>query len=124
MLTDLLPYLLAFLMGGLLCLIAQLLIDLTAITPAGILVAYVVFGVFLGAVGLFTPLKEIFGTGITVPIVGFGGVIAEGVRKAIGEVGLLGALTGGFTAASAGCAAALCFGFLFAVFFSGRPKKL
>ena len=116
MLSDLLPYLLAFLMGGFLCLIAQLLIDLTSLTPAGILVSYVVFGVFLGAVGLFTPLKEIFGTGITVPIVGFGGVIAEGVKKAIGEVGLLGALTGGFTAASAGCAAALCF--------SGRPKRL
>ncbi len=124
MLSELLPYLLAFLMGGFLCLIAQLLIDLTALTPAGILVSYVVFGVFLGAVGLFNPLKEIFGAGITVPIVGFGGVIAEGVKKAIAEVGLLGALTGGFTAASAGCAAALCFGFLFAVFFSGRPKRL
>ncbi len=124
MLTDLLPYLLAFLMGGLLCFFAQLLLDLTSITPAGILVSYVVLGVVLGAVGLFAPLKEIFGTGITVPIVGFGGAIAEGVRRAVGEVGLLGALTGGFTAASAGCAAALCFGFLFAVFFSGRPKKL
>ena len=84
----------AWLVGGVICIIAQLLIDYTAMTPARILVLYVVAGVLLGAVGLFTPLKNFAGAGAGVPLVGFGGTIAEGTRKAVDETGLLGALTG------------------------------
>ena len=116
--------LLVFLSGGLLCAIAQLLIDLTKLTPARILVIYVVSGVFLGAVGLFEPMKELFGSGVTVPLLGFGGAIARGVREAVRETGFLGALTGGFTAAAGGTAAALCFGYLAALLGKSRPKRL
>lgn len=114
----------AFLVGGAFCVIAQLLIDLTKLTPARILVIYVTFGVFLGAVGLFEPLKEFAGCGATVPLVGFGGNVAKGVREAVDKHGLLGALTGGLTAASAGTAAAIVFGYIVAICFNGKPKKL
>lgn len=114
----------AFLTGGLLCVAAQLLIDLTRLTPPRILVLFVVAGVFLGAVGLFEPLVELGGRGATVPLLGFGGVIARGVRAAVHEQGLLGALTGGLTAAAGGTAAALVFGYLAAIFFKSRPKRL
>ena len=117
-----LDYLFAFLVGGLVCLVAQLLIDLTKLTPARILVLYVVLGVALGAVGLFEPLAEFAGCGITVPLVGFGGNVARGVREAVSETGLLGALTGGLSAASGGTAAALCFGYLVALFCHSKPK--
>ena len=118
-----LDYLFAFLVGGLICLAAQLLIDLTKLTPARILVIYVVLGVFLGAVGAFEPLVDLAGCGITVPLVGFGGNVARGVREAVSETGLLGALTGGLSAASGGTAAALCFGYLVALFCNARPKR-
>ena len=117
-----LDYLFAFLVGGLVCLLAQLLIDLTKMTPARILVVYVVLGVALGAVGLFEPLADFAGCGITVPLIGFGGNVARGVRDAVSETGLLGALTGGLSAASGGTAAALCFGYLVALFCHSRPK--
>ncbi len=113
----------AWLVGGVICIIAQLLIDYTAMTPARILVLYVVAGVLLGAVGLFTPLKNFAGAGAGVPLVGFGGTIAEGTRKAVDETGLLGALTGPLTAASAGITAALVFGYLAAILFRSKPKK-
>ena len=118
-----LDYLFAFLVGGLVCLAAQLLIDLTKLTPARILVIYVVLGVFLGAVGVFEPLVDLAGCGITVPLVGFGGNVARGVREAVSETGLLGALTGGLSAASGGTAAALCFGYLIALFCNAKPKR-
>ena len=114
----------AFLVGGAFCVIAQLLIDLTAITPARILVLYVCGGVFLSAVGIFEPLRRFAGSGAAVPLVGFGGLIARGVREAIENDGIMGILTGPLTASSAGIAAALTFGFLAAVFFKGKPKRL
>lgn len=115
--------LLAFLFGGLVCTAAQLLIDLTALTPARILVLYVTLGVLLGAVGLYEPLKKLFGAGIAVPLIGFGGTIALGVREAVRTQGLLGALTGPLTAAAAGTTAALVFGYAAAILFRSKPKK-
>ncbi len=117
-----LPFLRAFLVGGLLCVIAQVLIDKTKLTPARILVVYVVAGVILGAVGLYGPLAEFAGAGATTPLTGFGYLIAKGVKEAIREKGLLGALTGPLTAAAGGTAAALVFGFLVALFCRGKPK--
>ena len=114
----------AFLVGGGLCAIAQLLIDLTRLTPPRILVLYVVSGVALYALGLFTPLRDFAGAGVGVTLLGFGGNVAEGVREAVEQKGVLGALTGGLSAASGGSAAALCFGYLAALFSRGRPKKL
>ncbi len=118
-----LEYVYAFLTGGILCVIAQFLIDKTKLTPARILVTYVVSGVFLTAVGLYKPLVEFAGCGATTPLTGFGYSIAEGVRKAIDENGLIGALTGGLTATSAGITAAICFSFFAALFFKSKPKK-
>ena len=114
----------AFGVGAFFCVVAQLLIDLTAMTPARILVLYVCGGVFLGAVGIYEPLYRFAGCGASVPLVGFGGLIARGVREGVEKSGLLGALSGGLTAASAGIGAALFFGFLAAVCFKGKPKKL
>ena len=116
------PYLKAFLVGGAFCLIAQILIDKTKLTPARILVGYVVAGVILGAVGIYEPLVNFAGAGATVPLTGFGYSIAKGVKKAVDESGLLGALTGELTAAAGGTAAALVFGFLAALIFKGRRK--
>ena len=107
-----LPYLRAFLVGGILCVIAQILIDKTKLTPARILVTYVVAGVVLGAVGLYAPLVELGGAGATVPLTGFGYLISKGVQEAVEEKGLLGALTGPLTAAAGGTAAALVFGII------------
>ncbi len=121
---DLLPLLTAFLAGGILCTAAQLLLDLTKLTPAGILVGYVTLGVLLGAVGLFAPLRELAGCGVTVPLLGFGGNIAEGVRRAVDEQGLLGILSGPLTAAAIGTTAALLFGYLTALLFRGQPKDI
>ena len=115
-------YMWAFAVGGGFCVIAQILIDRTKLTPARILVTYVVAGVFLGAIGLYRPLVEFAGTGATTPLTGFGYLISEGVRKAVDERGLLGALTGGLTAAAGGTAAALCLGYLAALVFHGKPK--
>lgn len=122
-LQSILPYLRAFLVGGAFCVIAQILIDKTKLTPARILVSYVVAGVFLGAVGLYEPLVEFAGAGATVPLTGFGNSIAEGVKKAVQEKGLLGALTGELTAAAGGTAAALVFGYLAAIVFKGKAKE-
>lgn len=120
----LLSSLLSFAVGGLFCVAAQILIDLTSLTPARILVLYVTGGVLLGATGLYAPLFSFAGCGASVPLVGFGANIARGVREAIDREGALGILTGGFSAASAGCSAALIFGYLSALLFSGKPKKL
>ena len=122
MMEMIMPYVWAFLIGGGFCVIAQILIDRTRLTPARILVSYVVAGVFLGAVGLYKPLVELAGAGATTPLTGFGYLISEGVRKAVNERGLLGALTGGLTAAAGGTAAALCFGYLAALIFHGKPR--
>ena len=116
-------YVKAFLCGGLLCLVGQLLIDKTKLTPAKILVCYVTVGVVLGAVGLYQPLVDWAGAGATVPLTGFGCTLARGVQKAVEEQGLLGALTGGITAAAGGITAATLFGFLVALAFRAKPKE-
>jgi stage V sporulation protein AE len=116
-------YLAAFLFGGLLCLIGQILIDRTKLTPARILVLYVVAGVILGATGLYQPLIDRFGAGATVPLTGFGYNLASGVSKGVAESGLLGALTGGLTASAGGVTAAVFFGWLVAMLFRSKPKK-
>jgi len=105
----------AILVGGILCVIGQILVDKTKLTPARILSAYVVAGVILGAVGLYQPLADWAGAGATVPLTGFGNLLAKGVKKAVEEKGLLGAFTGGFTAAAGGIAAAVFFGFLVSI---------
>ena len=115
-------YLWAFLVGGGFCVIAQVLIDKTKLTPARILVGYVVAGVILGAVGLYKPIADLAGAGATTPLTGFGYLISKGVREAVDKQGLLGALTGGLTAASGGTAAAICFGFLASLIFKSKTK--
>lgn len=113
----------AFLFGGLLCVIAQVLIDKTKLTPARILVCYVVAGVFLGAIGVYTPFARLAGAGATTPLTGFGFLIYKGVKKAVESTGLLGAFTGSLTAAAGGTAAALCFGLLAAAICrGGKPR--
>ena len=97
----------AFVIGGILCAIGQILIDYTKLTPARILVSYVVAGVILGAVGLYAPIAEWGGAGATVPLTGFGYNLAKGVKEAVDQEGLIGVLKGGFTASSAGIAAAI-----------------
>ena len=116
------PFIKAFLVGGILCVIAQILIDKTKLTPARILVIYVVAGVILGAVGLYGPLADFAGAGATTPLTGFGYLISKGVREAVEEKGLLGALTGPLTAAAGGTAAALVFGYLVALVAKGKAK--
>ncbi len=115
-------YLKAFLIGGGICVIAQLLIDFTKMTPARILVLYVTLGVALTAFGLYEPLVKFAGSGATVPLTGFGYSLAKGVEKAVGETGLLGAITGGLTATAGGITAAIVFGYLAALIFKGKPK--
>ncbi|MBQ3064146.1 MAG: SpoVA/SpoVAEb family sporulation membrane protein [Clostridia bacterium] len=113
----------AFLIGGAFCVVAQVLIDKTALTPARILVGFVVAGVLLGALGLYKPLVEFAGAGATTPLTGFGYLIYKGVREAVDARGLVGALTGGLTAAAGGTAAALVFGLLAAaVCRGGKPR--
>ena len=112
----------AFLVGGLLCVVAQVLIDKTKLTPARILVSYVVAGVVLGAVGIYKPIVDFAGAGATVPLTGFGYLISEGIKEAVDKQGLLGALTGAFTAAAGGISAALVFGYLSAVVFKGKRR--
>ena len=115
-------YIWAFVVGGFFCVLAQILIDKTRMTPARILVAYVVCGVFLGAVGLYQPLVDLGGAGATTPLTGFGFLIAKGVKRAVEEKGLLGALTGPLTAAAGGTTAALVFGYIVALLCKGKPK--
>ena len=113
----------AFLIGGFFCVIAQVLIDKTKLTPARILVCYVVAGVFLGAVGIYRPLVELAGAGATTPLTGFGCLIFKGPKAAVEQKGLLGAFTGGLGAAAGGTAAALCFGLLAAaICHGGKPR--
>ncbi len=116
-------FLKAFLVGGLLCALGQVLIDKTKLTPARILTGYVVLGVVLSAVGLYGPLAEWAGAGASVPLTGFGHVLAEGVRKAVAADGWLGALTGGLTASAGGIAAAVCFAVVFALLFRPGDKR-
>lgn len=112
----------AFLVGGGLCVVGQLLIDLTKLTPARILTMYVVAGVVLSALGLYEPLAEWAGAGASVPLTGFGHLLAKGVRDAIGEKGLLGVFTGGFTAAAGGICAAVFFGLVIALVCKSKEK--
>ena len=120
---DIQKIFLAFIIGGLICVAAQILIDLTKLTPARILVLYVCVGVFIGSIGIYEPIFNTVGAGISVPLIGFGGTVAKGVKKAIDEFGAIGILTGPFTAAAAGCSAALVFGYLCALIFKGKPKR-
>lgn len=117
-----LDYVWAFAVGGALCVAAQILIDKTKLTPARILVFYVVAGVILTGIGLYQPLVDFAGCGATVPLTGFGYSLAKGVEKAVSERGIIGALTGGLTGTAAGVTAAMVFAWLAAVLFRGKPK--
>lgn len=116
-------YIKAFLVGGLFCLIGQILVDKTKLTPARILVSYVVIGVFLGAVGIYEPLVEFSGAGATVPLTGFGYNLAKGVQEAVQADGFIGILTGGLKACSGGITAAIAAGLLVSLIFRPRDKS-
>jgi stage V sporulation protein AE len=116
-------YLNAFLCGGILCAIGQILIDKTQLTPARILTGYVVTGVLLGAIGIYQPISDWGGAGASVPLTGFGFALAKGVKKAVAEKGWLGVLTGGLTATAGGIAAAVVFGVLMALLFRPGDKR-
>lgn len=116
-------YIRAFAVGGVFCVIAQILIDKTSITPARILVSYVVAGVILGGVGVYEPLIEFAGRGATVPLAGFGYLLCEGVRRAVDAHGPIGIFTGGLTATAGGICASVLFALLAAVLFKSKPKK-
>lgn len=116
-------YIKAFIFGGLLCLIGQILIDRTKLTPARILVAYVTIGVFFGAVGLYKPFAEFAGAGATVPLTGFGFTLAKGVKKAVDADGLLGVFTGGLKASAGGITAAVTAGLVTSLIFKARDKS-
>lgn len=116
-------YLKAFLIGGALCVIGQILIDKTKLTPARILVSFVVLGVVLSAIGLYEPLVEFAGAGATVPLTGFGHNMAKGVRSAVVSEGFLGIFTGGLKSAAGGIAAAITAGLLAALIFKPRDKS-
>ncbi|MCR5610772.1 MAG: stage V sporulation protein AE [Clostridiales bacterium] len=118
--SSLVQYIWVFLIGGILCTTGQLLISLTRLTPAKVLVIFVTAGVILTAVGLYEPIVRFAGAGATVPLTGFGYSLAKGAIKGANEEGLLGALTGGIKSTAAGVAAAIVFGYLFALIF--RPK--
>lgn len=116
-------YLKAFLIGGAICLIGQVLIDKTKLTPARILVSFVVIGVILGALGIYEPLLKFAGAGAGVPLTGFGNLIAKGVRKAVDEKGFLGIFTGGLTAAAGGITAAIIAGLVASFVFKPKDKS-
>lgn len=116
-------FLIAFLVGGGLCAIGQILIDKTALTPARILVGYVVAGVLLGAVGVYEPLLEFAGAGASVPLSGFGNLLAKGVREAVDSQGFLGIFTGGLRASAGGITAAMFAGLLVALIFQAKDKS-
>jgi len=115
-------YLKAFAVGGLFCAAGQIILDKTKLTPARILTVYVVSGVILGAIGVYEPLVKWAGAGATVPLTGFGNVLARGVREAIAEKGFIGIFTGGFTASAAGIASAVFFGLAVALIFKSKDK--
>ena len=116
-------YLKAFFFGGLLCLIGQILIDRTRLTPARILVSYVVIGVILGAVGVYKPFAEFAGAGATVPLTGFGNTLAKGVKEAVDKDGFLGIFTGGLKSSAGGITMAVFAGLLAAFFFKAKDKS-
>ena len=116
-------YLKAFIVGGLLCLLGQVLIDKTKLTPARILVGYVVAGVFLSAVGVYQPLAEFAGAGATVPLTGFGNTLAKGVKEAVQQDGFLGIFTGGLKASAAGITAAIIAGLAGSILFKVKDKS-
>ena len=116
-------YLKAFLVGGAICMLGQILIDKTRLTPARILVCYVVLGVILGGAGVYDKLVDFAGAGATVPLTGFGNTLAKGVREAVKEQGILGAPTGGLKASAAGIEAAVFFGFLAALLCNPKDKS-
>ena len=116
-------YLKAFLFGGLLCLIGQILIDRTKLTPARILVSYVVIGVILGAVGVYKPFAEFAGAGATIPLTGFGNTLAKGVKEAIDQDGFLGVFTGGLKASAGGITMAVFAGLLAGFLFKAKDKS-
>lgn len=118
-----LPYLKAFVVGGLICVIGQLLLAKTSLTFARILVLFVVSGVVLSAIGLYGPLVDFAGAGATIPLTGFGHTLAQGAKTAIMEKGWVGILTGGITATAGGIAAAIVFGYLNALIFNPKTKK-
>ena len=113
----------AFLVGGILCVMGQILIDRTKLTPARILTAYVVIGVLLGGIGIYEPLANWAGAGATIPLLGFGNTLAKGIRTAVAKQGVLGIFTGGFTAAAGGICAAVFFGLLTALCFQSKDKN-
>lgn len=116
-------FLKAFIVGGIICTIGQILIDKTKLTPARILVTFVVLGVFLQLIGVYEPIADYAGAGATVPLTGFGYNLCKGVSKAVSEQGFLGIFTGGLTAGAGGICAALIFGFLVSIIFRSKPKK-
>ena len=116
-------YLKAFLVGGTLCLIGQILIDKTKLTPARILVSYVVIGVFLGAIGIYKPFAEFAGAGATVPLTGFGFSLAKGVKEAVQEQGFVGIFTGGLKSCAGGIAAAVFSGLVVSLIFRTKDKS-
>lgn len=115
-------YVKAFIVGGLLCLIGQLLIDKTSLTPARILVCYVVGGVLLSAIGLYEPIAEFAGAGASIPLTGFGHTLAKGVKEAVSEKGFIGILTGGLRATAGGISAAIVAGLLVSLIFKAKDK--
>ena len=115
-------FLYAFLIGGILCVPAQILLDKTKLTNARILTGYVVTGVIVSAITVYSPLVSFASAGATVPLTGFGSALAKGVREAVDEDGLIGALTGGISGTAAGITAAMCFALVFAMFFKSRQK--
>lgn len=120
--SFLVPLLKAFVVGGIICAIGQVLIDYTKLTPARILTSYVVSGVILGGLGWYQKLIDFAGAGASVPLIGFGSLLAKGVKKAVTEKGVLGILTGGFTSSAAGIAAAIFFSLLIASIFKPKEK--
>lgn len=122
--SVLLPFLLAFIAGGILSVIAQILIDLTKLTPARILVAYVCSGVLLYAIGVYDPLFDIFGAGVSIPLIGFGASIGRGVKEAVEKDGLLGIFSGGLSATAVGITVALVLGLFFSLFTKSKSKRM
>jgi stage V sporulation protein AE len=116
-------YIKAFIIGGLLCLIGQILIDKTKLTPARILVSYVVAGVILGAIGVYEPLVEFAGAGATIPLTGFGNNLAKGVKEAVQKDGFIGILTGGLKSTAGGITAAIIAGLLASLLFKAKDKS-
>lgn len=118
-----LSYVKAFVVGGLFCVIGQILVDKTKLTAARVLTSYVVAGVILGGIGIYQPLVDWAGAGATVPLTGFGNVLAKGVKEAVDKNGILGAFTGGFTSAAAGITAAVFFGLLITLIFRSKDRS-